>query len=779
MSRPAARAGRLRIDWTDAFGRQVDRLTIPVAAGDGPDIAFRLDMRRAVSMRNELQGRLEPDGAGPSPAAGAALAFVVAPDERDWWDYHIIAWQPLAPAQYATLRAWGVTAGMVFGNRSDGGRPLDPSTIAPLLDADLRWYVENIATDFYAAYHRWSGERPVNWRFLEVQQRYREQPADGAASARAPSLSDPAWLERIRARLGRTVRAHAPYAPLYYSLADEPGIADLAAFWDFDLSAPSLAAMRRWLAGQYGGLAALNAEWGTGFRRWDQVVPMTTREAMGRTDGNFAAWADWKAWMDVAFARALRAGTDAIHGADPAAVAGIEGGQVPGWGGYDYANLAEAVDLIELYDFGSSLEIARSLNPRLILLTTIDLGAEVDPRRVWMPLIRGSRGLILWNPAGRLVGTDGSPGPVGVALAPTLRRLAGGLGALLIGSEPEIDPVAILYSPASFRTQWMLDHQPLGEAWSTRSAGDEYEDDALRSAVRADVRALRRSGLQYRFISAADLSQGALGRAGVRALLLPHAIAMSPAEAAAIRRFVAGGGLVIADVLPGAFDQHSRKLPDPPLADLFRDGRAVLLPQQRADRDQEIARRLAQAGLRAEVAVADPTGAPVAGLELHLRRNGDATVIAMAGGPAAADLVVTLDTPRFAYDLLAGRALGRSDRLAVTTSREGISLIAVSPAPLRPPVIAPPQPARAGDTVALSIAIPGAAPGARRILHADVIDSAGAIVPCYSRNLIAAGGAASLVLPLALNDPPGRWRVRVSDLLSGATADADLAVEPR
>ena len=80
------------------------------------------------------------------------------------------------------------------------------------------------------------------------------------------------------------------------------------------------------------------------------MQPETTIQAMRRTDGNFAAWADFKAWMDVAFADALRRGTDAVHAADPNALAAIEGAQIPGWGGYDYTRLAHAVDVMEIYD---------------------------------------------------------------------------------------------------------------------------------------------------------------------------------------------------------------------------------------------------------------------------------------------------------------------------------------------------------------------------------------------------------------------------------------------
>jgi hypothetical protein len=89
------------------------------------------------------------------------------------------------------------------------------------------------------------------------------------------------------------VRALHPYRPLYYSLGDETGIGDLAAFWDFDFSDFSLAAMREWLKSDYESLAALNQQWGTAFRRWDEVVPMTTDEAMSRSDENYSACADF------------------------------------------------------------------------------------------------------------------------------------------------------------------------------------------------------------------------------------------------------------------------------------------------------------------------------------------------------------------------------------------------------------------------------------------------------------------------------------------------------
>ncbi len=499
----------------------------------------------------------------------ACNAMAAAPQARDpWTDYQIIMWQKPTPKQAPALKQLGVTAGVFGANRDDNG-PFIDRQIETFLAADLRWYVENIATDFYAPYHKWTPGHAVNWRFVEAQELYRKNPSDRRAFIRDPSLSDPQFLSKIRDRIARTVRAHAQYSPLYYSLGDETGIGDLAAFWDFDLSDESLRGMRDWLKAQYGTLAALNRQWGSHYAAWDDIMPMTTDEAMKRTDGNYSAWADFKAWMDVAYAHALRAGTDAVHRADPKALAGIEGGQIPGWGGYDYTQLANAVDVMELYDFGDNVEIVRSLNPKMIILTTSFDGGPAETHRVWHELLQGNRGLILWDEKSEFIGEDGSLGPRGREAAPTYRKIRDGLGALLIGSARHTDPVAILYSPASMRTSWMLDWKDKGDAWSRRDAEAEYEDTPLRSATANYLRRVEHAGLQPMFVAPQQVETGKLQQAGFRILMLPHAIALSAKEADAIRRFVRQGGMVIADIEPGTYDQHSRRLPKSPLSDLF------------------------------------------------------------------------------------------------------------------------------------------------------------------------------------------------------------------
>ncbi len=362
-----------------------------------------------------------------------------------WADYQILEWQPRTPAQLAALKSLGITGGMAPINVNTG--QFDPTAPVPanLRAEGLSYYIENIATDFYAAYHRWTPGKKPGWRFAELRARYLSDPLDTSVFLRDPSLSDPVWLARISDRLTAMARVAAQDHPLFYNLGDETGIAELAAPWDFDLSPKSIVGFRTWLQTQYQSIAALNEEWDTDYSAWSETTPELTSEAIRSKDPNFARWADFKAWMDVAFASALRAGTDAIHHADPNGRSAIEGAQVPGWGGYDYTLLARAVDVMEIYDGLENLTILRSLNPAVIPLTTAFNSGPRQIHAIWREFLRGARGLVLWDDKGRIVGPDGTPGPDAAGYKPVFASLRGPLGQAILHARPAYDPIAILY----------------------------------------------------------------------------------------------------------------------------------------------------------------------------------------------------------------------------------------------------------------------------------------------------------------------------------------------
>ena len=66
---------------------------------------------------------------------------------------------------------------------------------------------------------------------------------------------------------------------------------------------------------------------------------------------------------------------------------------------------------------------------------------------------------------------------------------------------------------------------------------------------------------------------------------------------------------------------------------------------------------------------------------------------------------------------------------------------------------------------------------ARRLLRWHVLGPDGAFRPEYAQVSVEDRPEATFVLPSALSDPAGEYRVRVTDVLSGASAEASLRLE--
>lgn len=789
--------GQLKIDWTDSYGRLVQSSTIPVVLDDENEIGFVLDLRRAVAMENEVHAHFSFEGTNKKNVKDvrnedATVSFVAKPPAHSWWDYNIIMWQHYSPADFAVLKTLGIN-----GSQNVSREPGPPPQF--VLQNNLRWYAENIATDFYSTYHHYYPDRQNGWEFDQAKALYQKDPTSKEAFKRHPSLSDEKWLAKIHTRLTEAAKRLAPYRPFFYSLGDETGIAQLASFWDFDFSDESLEAMRDWLKQRYGTLAALNAQWGTHFTKWDLVTPMTTNEAMKSTDGNWSSWGDFKEWMDVAWASALKMGNDAVRAVDPEALVGIGGGQMPGWGGYDYSRIAKALTAIEPYDIGNNIEILRSLNPNMAVMTTGFQYGPWEKNRVWYEFLHGNRGLVLWDDKHEFIGADGKIGARGRESAVYYNELRSGLGALLINSRRQSDPIAIHYSQPSMRTEWMLERRRKGDEWSKRYSWHEYRDSEFLRLRESYCKLLEDNGLQFNFVSYGQVEEGELLRGGYRVLILPHSSSLSAAESKAIHEFVAQGGTIVADSDPGQFDEHGRRLAQSQLADLFTaaNPRAIRLTGNVLDYHQDrvlekggevrtaLAAMMQKAGVHPEFTVVDEKGQTASGVETIVYRNGSVRIVGLIVNPElridelgppefksnerfarARTLKLNLPAPMYVYDLRKGQSLGRASSVPVNLDPYEPAMYAIGAEELPHMTVAAPEQLMRGETATIGISLPATAASVHAI-HIDIVDGSGKALEPYSGNLLAQNGHAVWSVPIALNDPAGTWTVRVRDVLSG------------
>jgi hypothetical protein len=798
--------GELALEWTDVLGRVVERRKLPVELTDETEIRFPLDLRRAVAMENELHAHLSLDGVNAKGEKAhreedASVRFVARPGARRWNDYEIMMWQPHTTAQAAALKTLSINAGQFNGH--------NPALPEFLIKNNMRWYAENLATDFYSEYHRFRPDRIQQWSWLQAKALLKKDLDSKEAFKRHPSFSDPLWLTTIHDRLVERTRSLSPYRPIFYNLGDESGIADLAAFWDFDFSDQSLSEMRIWLRERYGTLAAVNRQWGTSYASWDLVTPQTTREAMRRTDSNYSSWADHKEWMDVSYARALKMGVDAIHSVDPDAYVAIEGGQMPGWGGYDYYRLTQVLDAIEPYDIGSNIEMIRSFKPSMAFVTTAFARGPWEKHRIWFELLHGARGNIIWEDKPEHVAEDGSIGERGREVEPYYRELRSGIAALLINSVRQSDPVAIHYSQASMRTEWMLAQRPKGDAWIDRTSSSERMDSEFLGVRESYCRLLEDLGLQYKFVAYAQVEAGELLHGGYRALILPRSSSLSDAEVAEIREFASRGGLVIADGEPGVFDEHSRRREKGALDDLFDASRGakqavrmdalsyyqLRLASKEGPLHESAEKLFRTHGIEPPFAVLDANGHSVVGVELHRFQNGGVTIAGLLSNPQQrvdelgppefksnarfekpVSFRLALPAEYYVYDVRGAKALGRKRELAVTLDPYEPAIYALSQSPLPALRISAPSRVARGETAHISLAFDGVTPAEKPVVHVEVLDPSGQAAPDYCANVVLTGGSGEQAVPFAVSDAPGRWTVRVKDLLSGQQQESGVEV---
>jgi hypothetical protein len=384
---------------------------------------------------------------------------------------------------------------------------------------------------------------------------------------RKPCLHDPGYLAQAKEILQTTARQYVGTDPLLYDIGDECSITSFASPMDYCFSEFTLARFRDWLKEQYGTLARLNEEWETSFAGWEEVAPMTTYEIKDREkkgSENYSPWADHRTFMDITYATTVDQFRRWLHEVDPKTPAGLEGTQMPAaFGGYDLWRLSQAVDWVEPYDIGGSHAIFRSfLPPRApVYATVFEHDAKPASRRLWHLLLNGDRGNIIWCSSDWFdyKSPELTPKPWVAGMAELFAELRGPAARAIMEAKRDRAQIAILYSHPSVQAGWMIDSRVDGDTWPRRFSSYESEHSVVTRVREAWMKLLEDLGLQYDFVSSQQVEQGDLGKLGYKVLVLPASLAISEKEAAQIKAFVRGGGSVIADFLPGVFDEHAKR----------------------------------------------------------------------------------------------------------------------------------------------------------------------------------------------------------------------------
>ena len=394
--------------------------------------------------------------------------------------------------------------------------------------------------------------------------------ADRASDpVRDPCYSDPAVADAAREGLTRHIRGnrYRYYGGFYHMLGDEMYLGSTVCFSEHCLK-NFRAAMRK----TYGSVAELNREWGTSFADFDAVLPVQRDKVENSAD--LAPWLDHKMFMAGVFAHDFIGRRIAvIQECLPGAQVGMSGTQVPGYS-YDWAQLMKHLGCTAYYNGVQTTLINQWMKPRSLSgqwgggYVGSDRLFDIYQRALsWSNLFKGAN--TAWNWHGSAFNGDSSPTENLRSYCDEFNLLKRGLAKLLLSAESLQSPVAVLYSQPSLFTAMA---GGLGQAeWQNTQTG---WDELLR-----DLK------LDATYITYENLADPGFDLSRFKIVLLPQALALSEAERANLVRFAEQGGTVIADVAPGRYDSHGKRIAGTVLDKLFPANTGAIAPRM-TDLDQ-------------------------------------------------------------------------------------------------------------------------------------------------------------------------------------------------
>ena len=429
---------------------------------------------------------------------------------------------------------------------------------------------------------------------------------------RQPCLTSPDYREQVaNERLRYTASSLWRYSPLAYT-----NCGDTVLSYETDLcfSDTCIANFRTYLKSRYRNVAELNAIWDTRYDNISQVTPVTLatledRRAAAKNDSNiqppapgeYARWLEHRLHMETVYGDLHLHDADAVRKYDTDAKYGIDAmtQYTSAYAGFDFLKLFERVKFFGPYFHPFDFDIGRSFSrPGSLLGSWVGGYAEYRTEEcsrlfAWKLLFHGfnmQMFFILFNDDGAshpcsLMAPDLRPYPTMSDQIEELREIRGGTGRLLRSAHRENDGLAFLYSPESVHATTITRGVPKqefarveGVAGKTgMHASDQFE---YISAAEGLGYLFTDMGFQFDYVSPAQVADGRLARGGFRMLVLPSAQALSKPVVEAIRQFVSDGGIVLADLRPGIFDEHGRLLGKGQLDDVFGIDRPEGFPEK-------------------------------------------------------------------------------------------------------------------------------------------------------------------------------------------------------
>ncbi|MBE6390295.1 MAG: hypothetical protein E7043_09025 [Lentisphaerae bacterium] len=351
---------------------------------------------------------------------------------------------------------------------------------------------------------------------------------------RTPCLSNPAFLEKLRTSQEKMEGDAARYGAILGAGADE---ANMFGGWDGCFSPDCMRELRIYLKNVYGSLDALNQSWQTQFASWDEVVPMTLPEARKHT--SLAPWMDHRTFNDYQRAKALGIQTAAVEKHQGIWVSLSGTSDTNPWNAWDYYLIMPHMKAIAGYFGEQTIQHRSFAKTKLAAMPWIGYDVPYDEHNMQInrALMNGVSGLNIYG-SFFYFAPDWTVPVAGLELKKLLSRYLNGKADLIMHFDASVYPIAMHYSPASIKVDYVLNHNEL-----------------RKSATSGFRNILGDCALNYNYIAYGEIEKGEFGK--YKVIFMPLSMSLSNAEIENLGKFVANGGILVADMASGHYDNHA------------------------------------------------------------------------------------------------------------------------------------------------------------------------------------------------------------------------------
>lgn len=617
-------------------------------------------------------------------------------------------------------------------------------------------------------------------------------------------------------QLKKIARAYGPLGPAFYSLGDENMLGDWTPEkYDLCFCRDCQEQFRNYLKKVYPNLAALNQEWTTDYKDWPEVKPITMKEAVRLK--RYPQWIDHRLFMDRLFTDYHVFCVNAVTEIDPGAKVGIEGLCYPGisFSGFNLYQMLPNFHFFSPYGFSkatTSFLPPESFASGIFGAYEKSTGEEIMRGFPWRSIFEGNNSIFWWTSLGGGLGGAAAFSPDYQPLrhfqqaAEEIREIKSGIGKLLLASKREIHPIALYYSNSEMHVADITNSEQ----------GINWRNSPWEASLSDFHSVLRNAGFDYRYLSPDDIASGQLN--SFRILILPYAPAISAAEVEKIKAFVQGGGILMADSVPGIMDEHGKMLAKSSLPDVFGTfeklhinsygkGRGVYLADFIKGYEQEVrtgdksggAKPVCEkmqgligelAGVKPFAGIKDATGAIRQDVMVSSFTNGKASFLALirvharigianmgqegTGGRGAVnadrpEVVVGLAVPYHIYDVRDHKYLGNKNDFPTALKPGQAKVFALLPAEIRGMDLkVEKRKYRGGEDVQFTATLhPESLKDSGLAIRVEVAGPDGRIIPYYTQTIVSSNAVFNGVTSLSLDESAGNYRITARDIVSG------------